>query len=132
MTRDGHATVLIVDDEVDMRLLVRLVLEAARNGIEVVGEAADGLDAVSAFDALDPPEVPDVVILDNRMPGRSGIEVAREMLRREPAQRVILFSGFLDSQLEAEASELGVAACVSKSDVERLPALVLEMTVPRS
>lgn len=132
MTRDGHATVLIVDDEVDMRLLVRLVLEAARNGIEVVGEAADGLDAVSVFDTLDPPEVPDVVILDNRMPGRSGIEVAREMLRREPDQRVILFSGFLDADLESEARELGVAACVSKSDVERLPSLVLEMALPSS
>ena len=120
-------TVLIVDDEIDMRLLVRVVLESAKHGIEVVGEAVDGIDAVSAYEALNPPPIPDVVILDNRMPGRPGIEVAKLMLAEDPAQPIILFSAFLTPALEAEAREIGIAACVSKTDVETLPDLVIDL-----
>ena len=47
--RDGKPTVLIVDDEIDMRLLVRVILEGADLGIEVVGEAEDGLAALAVF-----------------------------------------------------------------------------------
>ncbi len=118
---------LIVDDEIDMRLLVRVVLESARHGIEVVGEAVDGIEAVTAYEALNPPPIPDVVILDNRMPGRTGIEVAELMLAEDPAQPIILFSAFLTPELEAQASALGISACVSKTDVERLPDLVIEL-----
>ncbi len=127
MTRNGQPTVLIVDDEIDMRLLVRVILESARSGVEVVGEAVDGIEALSAFDRLDPPSIPDVVILDNRMPGRTGIEVAAEMLAKQPRQHIILFSGFITPELESQARELGVDACVSKSDYESLPQLVLEL-----
>ena len=83
-------TVLIVDDEVDMRLIVRLALESGKRGIEVVAEAVDGDDALTVFESLDHPGVPAVVILDNRMPGRSGIEVAELIRQSEPNQRIIL------------------------------------------
>lgn len=124
MTRDAKPTVLIVDDEFDIRLLVRTILEAADVGVEVVGEAADGFDAMAVFETLDPPEVPDVVILDNRMPGREGIEVAQEMLEREPRQTIVLFSAFVTPDLEARAEAIGVRACVGKSDFAQLPDLV--------
>lgn len=123
-----HPTVLIVDDEVDMRLLVRTILESAGLGVEVVGEASDGLDALKVFEQLDPPEIPDVVILDNRMPGRTGLEVAADMLGEEPRQNIVLFSAFLTPELEAQAAELGIRACVTKSDFDRLPTLVAELT----
>ena len=123
-----HPTVLIVDDEVDMRLLVRTILEAAGLGVEVVAEASDGIDALEAFARLDPPQIPDVVILDNRMPGRSGLEVAEEMLRDEPRQNIVLFSAFLTPELEDQAAGLGIRACVTKSDFDRLPTLVAELT----
>ena len=131
MTKNGVPTVLIVDDEIDMRLLVRVVLESAKHGIEVVGEAVDGHDAVTVFGTLNPPAIPDVVVLDNRMPGPSGIEVARQMLEAEPEQHIILFSAFFTPELEAEARELGIAACVSKSDFETLPDLVVELASAR-
>jgi CheY-like chemotaxis protein len=127
MTKNGVPTVLIVDDEIDMRLLVRVVLESAKHGIEVVGEAVDGPAAVLAFENLSPPAIPDVVVLDNRMPGPSGIEVAAEMLAAEPRQHIILFSAFFTPELEAEARELGIAACVSKTDFESLPDLVIRL-----
>lgn len=128
MTREGRPTVLIVDDEVDIRTLVRVLLESDAGGVEVVGEATDGVDALRVFSELDPPQIPDVVILDNRMPGRTGVEVAAEMLQQEPRQRIVLFSGFLSPELEAQASELGVYACVDKTDFSRLPDLVRELT----
>ena len=131
MTKNGVPTVLIVDDEIDMRLLVRVVLESAKHGIEVVGEAVDGLDAFTVFETLSPPAIPDVVVLDNRMPGPSGVEVARQMLDAEPEQHIILFSAFFTPELEAEARELGIAACVSKSDFERLPDLVVALASPQ-
>lgn len=129
MTRHGIPTVLIVDDEIDMRVLVRVVLESARQGIEVVGEAVDGTTAFTAYGELSPPEIPDVVILDNRMPGPAGIEVAAKMLEAEPAQHIILFSAFFTPEIIAEAEALGVDACVSKSDFERLPDLVLQLSL---
>ena len=127
MTDQTIPTVLIVDDDIDMRLLVRLVLESAHNGIDVVAEAVDGYDAATVYATLDPPAVPDVVILDNRMPGPAGIEVAAEMLRAEPEQHIILFSAFFTPELEAKARDLGIDACVSKSDIDQLPRLVLEL-----
>ena len=127
MTRDSHPTVLIVDDEIDIRLLVRVILESSGLGVEVVGEAGDGLDAMAVYATLDPPEVPDVVILDNRMPGRDGIDVAAEMLEQEPRQHIVLFSAFVTPELEAQARALGVRACVGKADFDRLPQLVGEL-----
>ena len=63
-------TVLIVDDQASFRHLARALLEA--DGFEVIGEAADGAAAVHAVNAL----APDVVLLDVRLPDRSGIDVA--------------------------------------------------------
>ena len=128
MTRDAHPTVLIVDDEIDIRLLVRTILESAALGVEVVGEAGDGIDAMSVYATLDPPEVPDVVILDNRMPRRDGMDVAREMLERVPDQHIVIFSAFVTPELEARAAELGVRACVGKSDFATLPDLVVKLS----
>ena len=120
-------TVLIVDDDVDIRLLVRVLLETAGLDVEVVGEAADGVAAMAVFDTLDPPEVPDVVILDHHMPGKEGIEVAAEMLAQEPRQQIVLFSAYVTPDLEARAAAVGVQACVGKTDFEQLPALVAEL-----
>lgn len=128
MSVDTKPTVLIVDDEVDIRLLVRAILESSDLGVEVVGEAVDGNDALEVFGRLDPPRVPDVVILDNRMPGKEGLEVAAEMLAQEPRQHIVLFSAFVTPEIEARASALGVRACVGKNDFAKLPALVVELS----
>ena len=134
LTKDnGIATavsILIVDDERDMRLLARTVL--ARAGIHVVGEAADGAEAISKVAELDPPPVPTVILLDNRMPGLSGLDVAAKILERTPGQLIILFSAFLDDETIALAKRFGVAACVSKKDVFALPELIRTLVAPRS
>lgn len=128
MPADIKPTVLIVDDEMDIRVLVRAILESSELGVEVVGEAVDGHDALEVFNTLDPPDVPDVVILDNRMPGKDGLEVAAEMLAQEPRQHIVLFSAFVTPEIEERARALGVRACVGKSDFAILPELVVQLS----
>ena len=121
-------TMLIVDDEMDMRMLVRVVIEMANHGLSIVGEAADGLEAIERWRELDGPPVPDVVILDNRMPGLTGIEVAEQILAERPGQIIVLYSAFLDDEVRAQAEEVGIATCVSKEELDRLPGVIQELT----
>jgi len=121
-------TMLIVDDELDMRMLVRLVIEMANDGLTIVGEAADGAEAIEVWRDLDGPPVPDVVILDNRMPGLSGMEVAQRLLAERPGQIIVLYSAYLDAEVRAQAAELGITTCVSKHELDRLPDLVRQLT----
>ena len=120
-------TMLIVDDELDMRILVRMVIEMANDGLSIIGEAADGLEAIDVWRDLDGPPEPDVVILDNRMPGLLGLEVAQRIRQERPEQIIVLYSAFLDDRVRAEAAEIGVTACVSKDDLQRLPSIVREV-----
>lgn len=121
-------TLLIVDDEMDMRMLVRVVIEIANEGLSIVGEASDGAQALTVWRELDGPPVPDVVILDNRMPGLSGLEVAAQILEERPGQIIVLYSAFLDDEVRAEAATLGISRCVSKDELDRLPGVVRELT----
>jgi DNA-binding NarL/FixJ family response regulator len=119
-------TMLIVDDELDMRVLVRLVIEIANNGLSIIGEAADGEEALRVWRDLEEPE-PDVVILDNRMPELTGLEVARQILAERPSQLILLYSAFLDDAVRAKAADIGIARCVSKHELDQLPALINEL-----
>jgi two-component system chemotaxis response regulator CheY len=118
----ANVSVLLVDDEESIRELARVVLERA--GLTVLDEAEDGLKALERYHAQDPPERPLVVLLDNRMPGLSGLEVAAEMLSDFPTQIVVLFSAHLDAEIVASAERLGIAACVPKLHVTKLPGIL--------
>jgi DNA-binding NarL/FixJ family response regulator len=109
---------LIVDDDDDMRFLVRVLIEAANEGLAVAGEARNADEAVEQWRA----QRPDVIVLDERMPGRSGLDVAAEILAEEPEQSIILFSAYLDDDMIARAEALGVSACLSKDQYVDLPA----------
>ena len=121
------ATVLVVDDERDVREVVRAFLEL--DGFDVVAEAVDGAEAVERFLALDPPPTPDVVVLDQRMPVMSGLEAAELMLQQRPDQLVVMFSAHLDDAARAKAKALGVAACLDKTKPARLPHALRELLV---
>jgi DNA-binding NarL/FixJ family response regulator len=115
----GHPNrALIVDDDDDMRFLVRVLIEAANEGLAVAAEARNADEAVERWRE----HRPDVVVLDNRMPGRSGLDVAAEILAESPDQSIILFSAFLDDDTLALADALGVRACLSKDHYDQLPA----------
>jgi CheY-like chemotaxis protein len=110
-------TTLIVDDEPDMRVLARVVLEQA--GFVVTAEAGDGNEAISKLRELGLPSIPTVILLDNQMPGPTGLEVAARILRCVPDQLIVLFSAYLNDEFIAEAHELGVA-CVAKAEALNL------------
>ena len=124
-------TVLIVEDEPDLRTLLRWVLESADQGIRVIAEAVDGFRALDLFTSSDP-IAPDVVILDNRMPGRSGIELAGEIRKLVPDQAIILYSTFVNPELSTEARQAGIQHYVSKLDYDTLPDLVLRVVAENS
>jgi DNA-binding NarL/FixJ family response regulator len=115
-TRSNRA--LIVDDDDDMRFLVRTIIEAANEGLAVAGEARDGDEAVERWRSVRP----DVVVLDYRMPGRTGLDVAAEILAEQPDQSIILFSAYLDDDTRQRADDIGVRACLSKDAYDELPA----------
>lgn len=114
-------TVLVADDEPDMLVLTRALLERA--GFKVVEQVVDGEEALAAFNRLDPPPVPTVMVLDYRMPRMTGLEVAERVLQTHPDQRIVLFSAWLDERVVNDAALMGVR-CVSKSNVDDLPKVV--------
>ena len=119
---DRLLRVLIVDDEADIRLLLRAVLQPSR-GFEVVGEAADGASAVEAVRRLRP----ELVVLDYRMPDANGVEVARSILAEHPGLLILLFSAFVNEDVRAEAARAGIGACLSKERVFDLPDRLAEL-----
>ena len=130
MTAPAASSILIVDDEEDMRLLAGAVF--AGSGFTVAAEAVDGPDALRTLEQLAPPPVPTIILLDNQMPGMSGLEVATQILADRPDQIIVLFSAFLDVGVQAEAERLGVAACVPKAEATKLPQIVQALIAERS
>lgn len=112
-----RGNILIVDDEEDVRLLLRFVIDKANDGLRVAAQAASGQEAVAIRREADI----HAVVLDYRMPGLNGIETARAMLAEAPDLPIVLYSAFTDAQVTDEAEQLGVRGCVAKGDV---PALI--------
>src|SRR3546814_11794639 len=83
--------VLIVDDEPDLRLLLRTMLDLEAD-IDIAGEAGDGAEALERYAEIGP----DVLVLDQRMPVLSGLEVAERVLPDHPEQPILLFQAFAD------------------------------------
>ena len=114
------AKVLIVDDTDHVRAMLVDMLEL--DGFEVVGEAASGQEAVER--ALD--SSPDVIVMDYKMPGMDGLVAARRIRETRPSQAIILYTAYLDAELEKQARDAGVALCIGK--VEGLSQLERHIT----
>jgi DNA-binding NarL/FixJ family response regulator len=108
--------VLIVDDHTLVRQSVSKAVSTAE-GIEVVGEAADGPSAIAAVADLEP----DLVVLDIAMPGADGLAVAEQLRHDHPDVRVLFLSMHDDDGSLQRALALGAAGFVSKSaSIEQL------------
>jgi two-component system NarL family response regulator len=108
---NGNAPVgvLICDDNDSMRALLNLTVSTSLR-MRVVGEAADGDEAVAEATRLQP----DVILLDLAMPKRNGFEALPELQRVAPRARIIVFSGFASATVAAEVIALGAASYLEK------------------
>lgn len=100
--------VLIVDDDRESRDLLREVLES--NGYMV--EAVE--DSSSARRELDGGDKYQVIVADLRMPGESGIDLVRDLRRKNTSHHIVLMSSFISESERQQAAELGVDAMLDK------------------
>jgi CheY-like chemotaxis protein len=107
--------ILIADDSPVVRQCLARLL-GGHPGWEICGEASDGEDAVFKAREL----APDVVVLDFMMPGKNGIEVAREIGTLLPNTPILLCSVFLSPQLIDLARGAGIAGTLSKGDLNKV------------
>ena len=70
----------------------------------------------------------DVVVLDQRMPGLTGLETAEAILAEEPDLPVVLYSAFADETLADKARQIGVRACVKQGDIPALVRALRDLT----
>jgi two-component system, NarL family, response regulator DevR len=101
--------VLLVDDHEVVRMGLRFVLEDAP-GVQLVGEAASADEAIVQCRRLQP----DVVIMDIKMPGKSGVEACREIVQMWPQINVVMLSSFVDDNLIAQVIQAGAVGYVLK------------------
>lgn len=102
--------VLLADDHKLLRSGLKLLLQRNPN-MQVVGEAADGEQAIQLFEQLQP----DMLLLDLSMPQMDGIECLKEIKSRDPEAKVIVLTMHEDESYIKRAMEAGASAYVPKS-----------------
>jgi two-component system, chemotaxis family, chemotaxis protein CheY len=102
------ARVLVVDDAAFMRKMVSDAL--AKGGHEVVGEAGNGLEAISQFQALKP----DLMTLDITMPEKDGLAALADIMAADPSAKVVMCSALGQESKVLEAIKLGAKDFVVK------------------
>jgi two-component system chemotaxis response regulator CheY len=102
------ANILIADDLSFMRMIQKEIL--TERGYTVVGEAADGVEAVEKFKTLRP----DLVLLDITMPNMNGLEAMRNIFSIDPKAKVIMCSALGQQNLIVEAIRAGVKDFIVK------------------
>ncbi len=102
--------VMIVDDHAMVRAGIKILLEQFE-GIQVIGEAANGCQAIELVEQLDP----DVILMDLHMPVMDGIEATRRILAIQPSQHIIVLTGMLDDERLFQAVHAGAQGCVEKT-----------------
>ena len=117
---DEPIRVLVVDDTAHVRRMLRNMLDL--DGFAVVAEASNGAEAIEAVG-----RVPvDVAVIDYKMPTLDGLETAARIRADHPDLVMILYTAFVDPELERRAAEVGVSLVLGK--IEGLESLEREIT----
>jgi DNA-binding NarL/FixJ family response regulator len=103
--------IVVADDHPIVRLGLCSLL-GSRKGWEVCGQVADGRAAVETCQRLKP----DLLILDICMPKLNGVDAARQILKNDPAQRILVFTDVNSEEVVRDCLELGVRGWIFKSD----------------
>ena len=110
---------MLVDDDGKMVELVRSIL--VDDGYEVTGltETGDVLRLASELD-------PHVIVLDEVMPDRDGLDLAEEIREHRPTQPIVIFSSLFDRRLSQETQRLGFVYCEKAAGIDALEAAIKE------
>jgi len=100
--------VLVVDDAMFMRNTLKEIFVA--NGMEIAGEAANGLEAVEKYRQIKP----DITTMDIVMPFKNGIEATKEILKDDPSANIVICSALGQESLVIEAIEAGATDFIVK------------------
>lgn len=106
--KDKIGNVLIVEDDVSLLNLYEMVLQA--HDYNVVGKAKNGSEAVNMYKNL--PQKPDVVIMDHRMPIKTGLEASKEILEFDPNAKIIVATA--DKEIRKEMERLSIQSFKDK------------------
>lgn len=117
--------IVIVDDEPITRLDMREILERA--GYEVVGEAADGFEAIEECKKTHP----DVIIMDIQMPILDGLKAGKKIIQDSLANSIVFLSAFNDQEKTEKAKKLGAIGYLVKPIDEKSLIPTIEMSVER-
>jgi DNA-binding NarL/FixJ family response regulator len=101
--------VFVVDDHAIMRDGIRALL-GSYDDIEMVGEAADGNEAIAKVQELQP----DVVVMDIAMPGMDGLEATRRIIKKDPAAKVLILTQYDNKEYMLSAIKAGAAGYIPK------------------
>lgn len=101
-------TVLVVDDAVFMRTTIKRMLED--HPFEIVGEAANGLEAIEQYRKLKP----DVVTMDVTMPTMTGIEAVKHIIAEFPEAKIVMITALGQQKLIVDALEYGAKDFITK------------------
>lgn len=102
------ARILITDDAMFMRMQLKSILTGL--GHEVVGEAADGYEAIEKNEELDP----DIITMDITMPNLNGTEAVRQIRKTDPDVKIIMCSAMGQQRMVVEAIEAGAQDFIVK------------------
>ena len=108
--KEGMYHVFLADDELTIRQGLKYIIEWETLGFEIVGEAANGEDAIQFILK----NLPDVVMLDIRMPKRTGLEVVKEIREKGYQGKVIILSGYSEFKYAQQAIRYGVEYYLTK------------------
>ena len=106
----GPIRVVVADDEPDVRTLLRLQLEGS--GFEVVGEAADGAEAVALCTSIGP----DAAVIDLLMPGTTGFEAIATLQHERPATVIVAYTAVAGDFVRTEMERLHVPLLLKSGD----------------
>ena len=114
-------SIILVDDEEEVRKSIIKQIDWESAGFKVVGDAENGEDALEKIEVLEP----DVVLTDIRMPYMDGLTLAEKIRQRYPSMKVVIFSGYDDFEYAQKAIKLNVTEYILKPvNVEELTSIL--------
>ena len=107
---EGMIKVLIVEDEIGTRNLLKIIVKWEELHMKIIGEASNGREALFHMEK----ELPDLVVTDIKMPVMNGIELAEEIMKKYPSVKVIIITAYDEFKFAQQAIRAGAADFILK------------------